>query len=117
MRRREFVTLLCGAAAAWPVVAKAQRTPIPVIGWLSMRSASDSDFAVAAFLRGVEETGHIHGQNVTIEYRWLENNPERLPSAVAQPTKFELVINQKAAKALSLDMPLSILARADEVIE
>jgi putative ABC transport system substrate-binding protein len=123
MRRREFVTLLCGAAAAWPVVAKAQRTPIPVIGWLSMRSASDSDFAVAAFLRGVEETGHIHGQNVTIEYRWLENNHERLPSAVAELVGRQVsviavlgsAIAALAAKAATTTIPIVFANGGDPV--
>jgi putative tryptophan/tyrosine transport system substrate-binding protein len=79
MRRREFVTLLGGAAAAWPIVARAQHATMPLIGWLSMRSASDSEFAVAAVRRGLSQTGHIEGRNVAIEYHWLENNHDRLP--------------------------------------
>ena len=79
MRRREFISLLGGAAATvWPLAVRAQQA-MPVIGWLSMRSASNSEFAVAAVRRGLSQTGHIEARNVAIEYHWLENNLDRLP--------------------------------------
>jgi putative tryptophan/tyrosine transport system substrate-binding protein len=93
--RRDFITLLGGAAAAWPLAAQAQQPAMPVIGWLSMRSASDSAFAVAAVRRGLSQTGHVEGRNVAIEFHWLENNHDRLPLAVT-----ELVARQVAVIAV-----------------
>jgi putative ABC transport system substrate-binding protein len=71
MRRRAFITGL-GSAAAWPVVARAQQTAMPVIGYLGTQSAGD-DFTVP-FLQGLKEAGCVEGQNVAVEYRWAENN-------------------------------------------
>ena len=82
MRRRTFITLLGSAAATWPVVTRAQQPAMPTVGWLSMRSESDSGFAVAAVRRGLNEGGYIDGSNVVIEFHWLDNNYEQLPSAI-----------------------------------
>jgi putative ABC transport system substrate-binding protein len=70
--RRELLAALGGAAAAWPLAARAQQPAVPVVGWLSMRSASDSAFATTAVCRGLGETGHVDGQNVAMEFRWFE---------------------------------------------
>jgi putative tryptophan/tyrosine transport system substrate-binding protein len=113
MRRRQFIAGL-GAAAAWPVVARAQQPAMPVIGYLGQQSADDKIVTVA-FLQGLKETGYVAGQNVAIEYRWAENQLDRLP--VQQASKIELVINLKTAKALGLMIPERLLATADEVIE
>jgi putative ABC transport system substrate-binding protein len=82
MRRREFVAVL-GGAAAWPLTAHGQQPAIPVIGFLSGVSLKTFEPMVAAFHRGLKETGYIEGQNVTIEYRWAEGQYDQLPSLAA----------------------------------
>ena len=83
MKRRTFIAGL-GSAAAWPVVGRAQQPAMPVIGYLGTQSADD-DYKnlTVPFLQGLKEAGYVDGQNVAIEYRWAENQPDRLPALAA----------------------------------
>src|SRR5262245_12160738 len=84
MRRREFIALLGGAAAVWPLSARAQQPAMPVIGFLSSRSPGESASIVAAFREGLRETGFIEGQNLGIAFRWAEGRYDRLPALASE---------------------------------
>ena len=79
MRRRNFIAGLVGTTAAWPVAARAQQVALPVIGFLNGGFAEGYNTERAAFLSGLDEAGYVDGRNVTIEYRWAEGRPDRLP--------------------------------------
>ena len=82
MRRREFIATL-GSAAAWPLAARAQRLAMPVIGFIRDGSAESNARWLAGFHKGLSETGYVEGQNVTVEYHWLEGKYDRVPELVA----------------------------------
>src|SRR6516162_2141177 len=92
MRRREFIAGL-GSAAAWPLAARAQDKPLPVVGWLSSQSADDDykNFTLPV-LQGLKETGYIEGQNVAVEYRWAENQYDRLPTLAADFVRLRVAV-------------------------
>ena len=100
LKRREFITLLGGAAAAWPLAARAQQPAMPVTGFLRSTSLAPFESLVHAFRQGLEETGFFEGQNIAVEYRYADDQEERLPVLVAElfrrPVSV-IVANQAAA--------------------
>lgn len=117
MRRREIVSGL-GAAAAWPLVAGAQQSAIPVIGWLGARSPKESASVVAAFHKGLNETGYVEGRNVAVEYRWAELQYDRLPALATDLIGRHVSViaatgggaSPLAAKAVTAALPIVFVA-------
>src|SRR5580704_10136841 len=99
--RREFITGIAGAAA-WPVVARGQQPAMPVVGWLDGQSPESVRERLPAFRKGLAETGYVEGRNVIVEYRWAENDNDRLSALAAELVRRDVAVIVAATTSAAL---------------
>jgi putative tryptophan/tyrosine transport system substrate-binding protein len=123
MKRREFIALLGGAAAAWPLAGRAQPPAMPVIGWISSRAASESAYLVAAFRQGLKETGYVEPQNVVVDFRWGDGYYDRLNALATELVRRPVIVivatggdpAAQAAKVATGTIPIVFVSGSDPV--
>ena len=123
MRRRDFIVLLAGAAAAWPLTARAQRQSIPTIGFLSTRSSGEAASETAAFRQGLKEIGIVEGENVALDFRWANLQYDRLPALAADLIRNRVTViaavggihSGLAVKAATSTIPVVFVSAGDPV--
>src|SRR6516165_2413911 len=121
MRRREFIAGL-GSAAAWPLAARAQQPAMPVVGWLDGQSPESEREVLPAFRKGLAETGYVEGRNVIVEYRWAENDNDRLSALAADLVRRRVAVivagttsSALAAKSSTQTIPIVFRIGSDPI--
>ena len=122
MRRRDFIKVVASSAATWPLAARAQQPTMPIIGYLSLGSRESDLYRLTGLRQGLNETGYVEGGNLTVEYRWAENQVDRLPALAGQLVQMRVavivtpgLVSTLPAKAATSNIPILFAVAADPV--